>query len=79
MTLTAPKHLRGRMNRWTPQALRDERREWALARGKEGHTVPAIAEALGIARQNARTMLTEAGYSWHAQPRMIRHPKWGNA
>ena len=70
--LTAPDHLKGRMSKWTPQALRDERMAWMLARAKEGHTGPQIAASLGIAATNVNTYLRSQGYQWWDQPRDIR-------
>ena len=72
MTLTAPPHLRGRMSRWTPQALRDERLAWMLARGREGHSSAAVADALGIGQKAAHHAMHKAGWRWHEQPRRIR-------
>ena len=72
MTLTAPDHITGRMTKWTPQELRDERAEWALAAGQAGHSAFAVAEALGIADHTARTIMTKAGWQWWAQPRISR-------
>jgi len=70
-TLTAPAHLRGRMSRYTPQDLRDERIAWALARSAEGWTTPKIAEALGIRSEVIREKMRANGWRWWDQPRRI--------
>ena len=71
MTLTAPPHLRGRMTRYTPQEIRDERIAWALARAAEGWTTPKIAAALGIRSEVIRKKMRAHGWRWWDQPRRI--------
>jgi transposase len=51
--LEAPKRLRGRMPRHTPARLREERLAWVAARRAEGHSMRAIAKALGLTSGNA--------------------------
>lgn len=70
--LTAPDHLKGRMSRWTPQSLRDERMAWMLDRAREGYPGAQIARALGVAQANVAAYLRAAGYQWWDQPRDIR-------
>ena len=72
MTLTAPDHLTGRMTKWTPQHIRDERAQWALKAGLAGHSAEAVGEALGIAPRNAHTIMVNAGWRWWQQPRINR-------
>ncbi|WP_285050590.1 hypothetical protein [Paracoccus sp. SSJ] len=69
--LTAPSHLRGRMTRYTPQEIRDERIAWALARSAEGWTTPKIAAALGINSEVIREKMRAHGWRWWDQPRRI--------
>ncbi|AZV00259.1 hypothetical protein [Paracoccus kondratievae] len=61
--LTAPDHLRGRMSRWTPQELRDERAAWIMARAAEGRQQNDIAAALGIDPSTVSTTLHNRGLS----------------
>lgn len=68
MTLTAPAHLRGRMYRWTPQALRDERIAWMAARIAEGHTQGELAAALGITQSTISTTAQNHGLRRHRAP-----------
>lgn len=71
MTLTAPDHLRGRMTRWTPQEIRDERIAWVLARAAEGWTSPRIAAALGVDDSGLRSQMLAHGWRWWDHPRRI--------
>nr|WP_010400356.1 hypothetical protein [Paracoccus sp. TRP] len=73
--LTAPDHLRGRMSRWTPQELRDERAAWIMARAAEGWTMPPIARALGIRPLAVNKIAYDAGYRWWQHKRHIQHPR----
>lgn len=75
MALIAPDHLRGNFSRWTPQALRDERMAWALARAAEGWTCPV--GALGIAYQQFRQQMYDAGWRWWHSERRISNPRRG--
>ena len=61
MTLTAPAHLRGRMTRYTPQEIRDERMAWVAASYAAGHSQGEIADALGICRSALSTAMLKAG------------------
>lgn len=61
MTLTAPSHLRGRMTRYTPQEIRDERMTWVAASYAAGHSQGEIADALGIGRSGLSTAMLKAG------------------
>ena len=70
--LIAPISICGKMSKHTDPARKAERLEWMLARGREGHTMTAIGEALGISVDAARNQMIAAGYRWHAQPRRIR-------
>ena len=70
--LNPPKDIQGRMTKWTSRELMKKRLDWALARGAEGHTATAIAEALGITVDPIRLPMIEAGYAWYKQPRKIR-------
>lgn len=79
MTLTAPAHLIVRMSRWTPQALRDERDAWMLARAREGYTGTQIAESLRLPQSNVAARLRSLGYRWHDQTRRIRRNQQGGA
>lgn len=72
MTLTAPPHLTGRMTKWTPQHIRDERAQWALEAGRAGHSAKAVGDALGITDVNARVIMVNAGWKWWEQPRISR-------
>lgn len=76
MTLTAPDHLTGRMTKWTPQHIRDERAQWALEAGQAGHSTYAVAEALGVNQITAHNIMVKAGWQWWAQPRISR--RWPN-
>lgn len=69
--LVAPDHLKGPMSRWTPQALRDERTAWMLARAREGYTGTHIARELGLHQTNVSALLRSQGYQWWDQPRDI--------
>lgn len=60
MTLVAPKHLRGRMSRYTPEAIRRERLEWA-AEAYKTHKLKDIAEALGVGSATLGTSLNKIG------------------
>lgn len=71
MTLTAPDHLRGRMTRYTPQEIRDERIAWVLARAAEGWTSPRIAAALGVDDSGLHSQMLAHGWRWWDHPRRI--------
>ena len=60
MTLTAPKHLRGRIGNWRRELL-EERAEWIRKAHGEGHTSRAIGEALGISHGAAMKAVNLAG------------------
>ena len=58
--LTAPAHLRGRMTRYTPKDLRDERMAWVAASYAAGHSQGDIAEALNISVERALVLMEAA-------------------
>lgn len=60
--LVAPPHLRGRMTRWTPQAIRDERIAWAAEAGRNGASSVKVGKALGIAQRNAHVIMVAGGW-----------------
>lgn len=62
MTLTAPDHLRGRMSKHTPAALKDERNAWAAQAARDGHSMTAISAALGIGDNPTRQAVINGGY-----------------
>lgn len=72
----APQRIRGRLHECAPQALKDERIAWALARARAGYTAREISEALGVSPKTACTLLRGGGNNWFDQPRSIRHPRW---
>ncbi|MFT4149216.1 MAG: hypothetical protein QM656_03390 [Paracoccaceae bacterium] len=67
MTLTAPEHLRGRMTKWTPQPLLDERADWAVTAGKQGYSAGCVGEALGISQFAAQRIMRAKGWQWWLQ------------
>lgn len=72
--LVAPAHLAGRMSKWTPQALRDERSQWAADQGRKGYASNDVAVALGIGQQNAyQTMIAGGWDAWADQRAKAKH------
>lgn len=67
--LIAPKRLTGRMNKHTPQKLRDKRQEWAAAAGNRGYTSEQVAKALGIGQHNAWVAMRAGGWDAWAKHR----------
>ena len=57
--LKAPAHLRGKIGRWSPQALKDERLEWV--RKNTHHHTENIAAALGIGQTRVCRLRAQAG------------------
>lgn len=70
--LIAPKRLTGRMNKHTPQKLRDKRKEWAAAAGDRGYTSAQVGDALGIAQRNAYSVMRDGGWDAWAKMRASR-------
>lgn len=68
MTLTAPSHLRGRMTRHTPKALRDERISWMADRIAEGYTQAEMAAALGVTQSTISTTAQNHGLCRRSAP-----------
>lgn len=66
--LVAPHHLRGRMTKWTPQEVRDERTRWAVEQGRKGYSSGDVGAALGIAQRNAWRVMVLGGWdAWVEQ------------
>ena len=59
--LIAPAHLRGRMPRSKPEALRSERISWAAKVSREGRLNIEIAAALGITEHSVGAILKHVG------------------
>lgn len=59
--LTAPAHLRGRLSRHSPEAVKDERLEWIRQRTAEGHLQRDIAAAIGIRTATLSMIMVRAG------------------
>lgn len=59
--LIAPEHLRGRMPRSKPEALRSERISWAAKVSREGRLNIEIAAALGITEHSVGAILKHVG------------------
>lgn len=58
MTLTAPKHIRGRMRCGTPVDLVSERLEWMTIQRKSGATLADLSHAIGISISSVQRILT---------------------
>ena len=71
--LVAPAHLAGRMSKWTPEALRQERTVWAAEQGRKGYSSYEVAAALGIAQTNAHAAMTAGGWDAWADKRAQHH------
>lgn len=72
MTLVAPSHLRGRMLRHIPKAIKEERLAWIKARRDEGYTQAPIAAALGIDRSTVSSILHDYGASPKRTPLLAK-------
>lgn len=60
--LVAPDHLKGRMTKHTPEEVRAERAAWAAAAGRQGYGSLSVSRALGIAQNNALTVMRQGGW-----------------
>lgn len=69
MTLTAPKHLRGRMGKTNPARMA-ERGEWIVKMHRAGHPFDEIALALGIRYNTVLVAAKMAGYQRSFQQRL---------
>ena len=67
--LVAPAHLMGRMTKWTPEAIRDERTQWAVQQGRAGYSSGDVGAALGIAQPNAWNIMILGGWDAWAHRR----------
>ena len=67
--LTAPAHLAGRMTKWTPEAIRQERTQWAVQQGRRGYSSGDVGSALGIAQRNACRIMILGGWDAWAEQR----------
>ena len=61
--LEAPEHLRGRMNYWTDDKLKQERMEWAAEAGRRGYSSAAVAAALGLKPSYAEDIMRQGGWT----------------
>ena len=75
--LAAPAHLTGRMSKWTPQALRDERAAWSADQGRMGYSSGDVAVALGIGQANAYQAMVQGGWDAWASHRAQHHGAQG--
>lgn len=57
--LTAPEHLRGKIDRWSPQSLKEERLEWI--RANKDAARGDVAKALGVAQPALSRLRRKAG------------------
>lgn len=62
MMLTPHDHIKGRLGKHTPQAIRDERDKWCADMISAGHSCRVIGEALGIGRPEAYKAGRRAGW-----------------
>lgn len=76
MTLTAPKHLRGRIGNHN-RALLDERAAWIRQAHGEGYTAVAIGKALGLSDGAAFKACAQAGCTRVSQQSMCALRKQG--
>ncbi|AKG94560.1 hypothetical protein Shpa_49 [Paracoccus phage Shpa] len=61
--LVAPDHLKGRMTKHTPEAVRAERAAWAAAAGRQGYGSLSVSRALGMTEKNALPIMRRGGWN----------------
>lgn len=62
MTLTAPEHLKGKLSKYTPQSLRDERNKWCADMKAAGFNDADVGAALGISVDSAYSASVAGGW-----------------
>lgn len=72
--LDPPEHIRGKLHRFSPQSLKDERNKWCADMARAGYSSRKIAEPLGVHRHSVIRFAILGGFDWQAQTkRLSRH------